>query len=164
MASPRPWNSPASAGPSCAGQAAVDAEGHPAHAGDMKAQLQLALTNLEAVLRQADLTLTDVVRLTVYTTDFDAFLAESGLLTARLGEVRCRPVLTGVGVTRLAFPELMVELEATAMKSAVPGQLAGETSSVPTESSEESEVVDLQGVGRTDSGRSQLRRSGITSC
>jgi enamine deaminase RidA (YjgF/YER057c/UK114 family) len=100
----------------CAGQAAVDAEGHPAHAGDMKAQLQLALTNLEAVLRQADLTLTDVVRLTVYTTDFDAFLAESGLLTARLGEVRCRPVLTGVGVTRLAFPELMGELEATAMK------------------------------------------------
>ncbi len=48
----------------CAGQAAVDAEGHPAHTGDMKAQLQLALTNLEAVLRQADLTLTDVVRLT----------------------------------------------------------------------------------------------------
>jgi len=36
--------------------------------------------------------------------------------------------------------------------SAVPGQLAGGSSSVPTESREESEVVDLQGVGRTDAG------------
>ena len=44
------------------------------------------------------------------------FLAESGLLTERLAEARCRPVMTGVGVTRLAFPELMVEIEATAMK------------------------------------------------
>ena len=35
---------------------------------------------------------------------------------------------------------------------AVPGQLAGGSSSVPTESREESEVVDLQGVGRTDAG------------
>jgi len=33
--------------------------------------------------------------------------------------------------------------------AAVPGQLAGGTSSVPTESSEESEVVDLHGVGCT---------------
>lgn len=100
----------------CAGQAAVDAAGQPAHAGDMKAQLHLALANLEVVLRHADLTLADVVRLTIYTTDYDAFLAASGLLTARLGEARCRPVLTRVGVTRLAFPELMVELEATAMR------------------------------------------------
>jgi hypothetical protein len=36
-----------------------------------------------------------------------------------------------------------------AFTAAVPGQLAGGTSSVPTESSEESEVVDLHGVGCT---------------
>ena len=100
----------------CSGQIAVDAEGHPVHAGDMKAQMKLALDNLETVLRQADFTLTDVVRLNLYTTDIDAFMAEFGTLTTRLGEARCCPVLTGVGVTRLAFPELMIEIEATAMK------------------------------------------------
>ena len=103
----------------CSGQIAVDAEGQPLHAGDMKAQLKLALDNLETVLRQADYTFSDVVRLNVYTTDMDAFVAEvaeSGILFTRLREARCRPVLTGVGVTRLAFPELMVEIEATAMK------------------------------------------------
>src|SRR5262245_42157343 len=103
----------------CSGQIAVDAEGQPLHAGDMKAQVKLALDNLETVLRRADMTLTDVVRMNVYTTDMDAFvaeLAESGILFTRLKEARCCPVLTGVGVTRLAFPELMVEIEATAMK------------------------------------------------
>jgi enamine deaminase RidA (YjgF/YER057c/UK114 family) len=103
----------------CSGQIAVDAEGRPLHAGDMKAQVKLALDNLETVLRRADMTLTDVVRMNVYTTDMDAFvaeLAESGILFTRLREARCCPVLTGVGVTRLAFPELMVEIEATAMK------------------------------------------------
>jgi enamine deaminase RidA (YjgF/YER057c/UK114 family) len=47
---------------------------------------------------------------------FVAELAESGVLFTRLKEARCCPVLTGVGVTWLAFPELMVEIEATAMK------------------------------------------------
>ena len=94
----------------------MDADGHPLYAGDMKAQLKLALDNLETVLRRADLTLSDVVRLNVYATDIDAFMAEIGQLTARLMEAKCCPVLTGVGVTRLAFPELMVEIEATAMK------------------------------------------------
>src|SRR5262245_55527648 len=77
----------------CAGQAAVDPQGRPVHAGDMRAQLKLALDNLETVLRQADFTFGDVVRLNVYTTDFDTFLAESEILSARLREARCRPVL-----------------------------------------------------------------------
>jgi hypothetical protein len=37
-------------------------------------------------------------------------------------------------------------------RATVPGQRAGETSSVPTESREESEVADLQCVGRTAAG------------
>ena len=58
----------------CSGQIAVDAEGHSLHAGDMKAQMKLALDNLETVLRRAELTFSDVVRLNVYTTDMDAFM------------------------------------------------------------------------------------------
>jgi enamine deaminase RidA (YjgF/YER057c/UK114 family) len=34
----------------CAGQAAINAEGAPMHAGDMGAQITLALDNLESVL------------------------------------------------------------------------------------------------------------------
>jgi enamine deaminase RidA (YjgF/YER057c/UK114 family) len=103
----------------CSGQIAVDADGQPLHVGDMKAQVKQALDNLETVLRRADMTFSDVVRLNAYTTDMDAFVAEvaeGGELFMRLKEARCCPVLTGVGVTRLAFPELMIEIEATAMK------------------------------------------------
>src|SRR5581483_8873536 len=46
----------------CAGQTSVDAAGHPMHVGDMRAQLGLALDNLETVLRSAGLTLANVVR------------------------------------------------------------------------------------------------------
>lgn len=98
----------------CSGQAAVDASGNPQHPGDMAAQIDLALNNLEAVLAGADMSLANVVRLNVYTTDVDAFLGHLATLSVRL-------VATGgaastlLGVTRLAFPELLVELEAIAV-------------------------------------------------
>ena len=98
----------------CAGQAAVDAEGRPLHPGDMRAQLTQALDNLEAVLRAADFTLGDVLRLSIYTTDVDRFFAEYDVLTNRLAGAVCRPAGTLLGVSCLALPELLVELEATA--------------------------------------------------
>lgn len=100
----------------CSGQIAVDADGQPLHAGDMKAQMKLALDNLETVLRQADYTFSDVVGMNIYATDMDAFMAEFEVLSTRLKEAKCCPMLTGVGVTQLAFPGLMIEIEATAMK------------------------------------------------
>jgi enamine deaminase RidA (YjgF/YER057c/UK114 family) len=51
----------------CSGQDAVGADGNPQHPGDMAAQLELALDNLEAVLAAADMTLANIVRLNVYT-------------------------------------------------------------------------------------------------
>jgi enamine deaminase RidA (YjgF/YER057c/UK114 family) len=98
----------------CAGQASVDAEGRPVHSGDMGAQLQQALDNLKTVLAAAGLTLAQVVRLNYYTTDVDAFAAASADLNQRLTEGGCRPASTLLGVARLAFPELLVEIEATA--------------------------------------------------
>ena len=98
----------------CAGQTSSDADGRPVHAGDMRAQLAQALDNLETVLRQAGLGLGDVVRLNYYTTDLDAFFAASEVLAERLGKAGCRPASTLLGVSRLAFPELLVEIEATA--------------------------------------------------
>ena len=98
----------------CAGQTSVDAEGRPVHPGDMAAQLGQAVDNLETVLRQAGFTLADVVRLNYYTTDVDACLAALGAVGPRLGAAGCRAAGTLLGVTRLAFPELLIEIEATA--------------------------------------------------
>ena len=100
----------------CAGETSMDDNGTPVHAGNMAAQQRQALDNLETVLRQAGFSLADVVRLNFYTTDIDAFFASWAESAARLGEAGCRPASTLLGVTRLAMPELMIEIEATAMQ------------------------------------------------
>jgi enamine deaminase RidA (YjgF/YER057c/UK114 family) len=83
--------------------------------GDMQAQLLRALDNLETVLREGGFGLSEVVRLNYYTTDVDRFFEAYGALAARLAEDGCRPASTLLGVARLAFPELLVEIEATAV-------------------------------------------------
>lgn len=98
----------------CAGQTAVDADGAPQHPGDMRGQMTLALDNLEAVLGQAGMTLADVTRLGVFATDVDAALANFDVLGARLGPLGAKPPMTLLGVTRLAAPGLMIEIEAQA--------------------------------------------------
>jgi len=98
----------------CAGQAAVDAEGDPQHAGDMRGQISLALDNLEAVLARADMSLINVIRLVVYTTDVDEALKNFDLLGMRFEPTRSAPPMTLLGVTRLAMPSLLFEIEATA--------------------------------------------------
>jgi enamine deaminase RidA (YjgF/YER057c/UK114 family) len=97
------------------GQTSVDGDGAPQHAGDMAGQVGLALDNLEAVLREAGMDLSNVVRLNIYTTDVDAFLQEMGGMAGRTGAAGVAPPGTLLGVARLAYPELMVELEATAV-------------------------------------------------
>lgn len=99
----------------CSGQTAMSHDGRPQHEGDLAAQLTLSLDNLEAVLSQARMTLADVVRLNVYTTDVDALFQHYGVLAARLGAARVAPATTMLGVTRLAVPGQLVELEATAV-------------------------------------------------
>ncbi|CAL9656692.1 RidA family protein [Streptomyces sp. Tu 3180] len=99
----------------CSGQTAMSDEGEPRHAGDMAAQLALTTDNLEAVLGEAGMSLADLVRLNVYTTDVDRLLEHYGVLASRLGAAGVAPTTTMLGVTRLAVPGLMVELEGTAV-------------------------------------------------
>ncbi len=99
----------------CAGQGSVDEEGRPTHPGDMAAQMGQALDNLEAVLKGAGAGLSDVVRLNIYTTDVDGFFEAYGPMAGRLAEAGCRPASTLLGVTRLAYPEMLIEIEATAV-------------------------------------------------
>lgn len=99
----------------CAGQTSVDGEGKPQHAGDMAAQLALSLDNLEAVLGEAGMSLANLVRLNVFTTDVDLLLPHFGVLGARFGAAGVATSMTMLGVTRLALPDLLVELEGTAV-------------------------------------------------
>lgn len=99
----------------CAGQTAMSGDGKPEHPGDMAAQLALSLDNLEAVLGEAGMSLASLVRLNVYTTDVDRLFEHYGVLASRLGAAAVAPSTTMLGVARLALPDLMVELEGTAV-------------------------------------------------
>jgi len=99
----------------CAGQVSVDADGKSLHAGDFRGQLNRAIDNLEQVLREAGYGLKDVVRLNVYTTDLDGYFANRNVMLDRLVRAGCRYSSTLLGVARLARPEFLVEIEATAV-------------------------------------------------
>lgn len=99
----------------CAGQASANADGAPVHAGDMSAQAGQAFDNLETVLKSAGMNLSNVVRLNYFVTDVDAAFAALASIGPRLAAANCRPASTLLGVQRLAFPELMIEIEATAV-------------------------------------------------
>ncbi|WP_028922057.1 RidA family protein [Pseudonocardia acaciae] len=99
----------------CSGQTAMSGEGRPLHDGDMAAQLGLSLENLEAVLGGAGMSLANLVRLNVYTTDVDLLFQHYGVLASRLGAAGVAPTTTMLGVTRLAIPGQLVELEGTAV-------------------------------------------------
>lgn len=99
----------------CSGQTSMDSVGVPRHDGDMAAQLGLALDNLVAVLAGADMTLANLVRINVFTTDVDLLLQHYGVLAAPLGAAGVAPTTTMLGVTRLAIPGQLVELEGTAV-------------------------------------------------
>jgi enamine deaminase RidA (YjgF/YER057c/UK114 family) len=96
------------------GQTSLDANANVVASGDMRGQVEAALDNLETVLQQADMSFANLVRVTFYATDMDRFLAEAPeVLARRLAGVQY--ATTYVGVVRLAFPDLLVEIEATAV-------------------------------------------------
>jgi enamine deaminase RidA (YjgF/YER057c/UK114 family) len=100
----------------CAGQVSMDPDGKPLHRGDMRAQINQVIDNLEEVLRGAGFGVSDIVRLTFYTTDVDRYLENRDVVMDRLVRAGCRFAATLLGVSRLAQPELLIEIEATAVK------------------------------------------------
>lgn len=100
----------------CAGQTSVDEHGQPLHEGQMQAQAMQALDNLETVLREAGFELSDIARLNVYVTDVEAYREAAPALGARLAQSGVRQAATLLGVARLARPELLIEIEATAVR------------------------------------------------
>ena len=98
----------------CSGQTATGDDGSPPTTSDMGEQVGIALQNLRTVLDAAGMDFSNVVKLTVFTTDVDAFIGASGASGEALGSNL--PAMTLIGVARLAFPELKVEIEAIAAK------------------------------------------------
>lgn len=99
----------------CSGQTAIAEDGSPPSSADMGDQVRQAFENLGAVLQAAGLSASDVVRVNYYTTDVDELVAVLGPLAGEFFGLNL-PASTLLGVARLAFPQLKVEIEATAAR------------------------------------------------
>ncbi|RLT39528.1 MAG: RidA family protein [Chloroflexi bacterium] len=99
----------------CSGQAANDEQGAAVLAGDMRGQITLALDNLETLLAAAGFSVADIVRLNIFTIDVDSFFENYDAFIVPLAEAGCRHTGSLIGMARLAFPEMMIEVEATAV-------------------------------------------------
>jgi enamine deaminase RidA (YjgF/YER057c/UK114 family) len=99
----------------CSGQTAVGPDGSVPTGADMGQQVHTALDNVVTVLQAAGMTPADIVKATIYTTQVDELLAVIGPETRRILGTSL-PASTLIGVDRLAFPELMVEIEVTAAR------------------------------------------------
>jgi enamine deaminase RidA (YjgF/YER057c/UK114 family) len=99
----------------CSGQTGVGPDGSVPDSADMGDQVRVALDNVVTVLSAAGMTPANIVKSTIFTTDVDACIAVLGAESQRiLGS--SLPASTLIGVSRLAFPELKVEIEVTAAR------------------------------------------------
>jgi enamine deaminase RidA (YjgF/YER057c/UK114 family) len=102
-----------------AGQVARDADGGRVGEGDLAAQVEQCYLNIGTALAEVGGSFDDVAKLTVYLVDWTPdkmplFLEGVAQAAAKLG-VTAAPPLTGIGVAVLAEPDLLVEVEATAV-------------------------------------------------
>ena len=99
----------------CSGQTGMEEDGSPPSSSDMGDQVKMAFKNLSAVLQGGGLTASDVLRVNYYTTDVDELIAVLGPLASEFfgGNL---PASTLLGVARLAFPQLKIEIEAMAAR------------------------------------------------
>jgi enamine deaminase RidA (YjgF/YER057c/UK114 family) len=100
----------------CSGQPAVDSTGRIVGEGDIRVQMMTAMDNLRTVLHAGGFALADVVRLNLYSTDVDGIGANFDVIASALEEAGCHPANTLLGVARLARPEMLIEIEATAAR------------------------------------------------
>jgi enamine deaminase RidA (YjgF/YER057c/UK114 family) len=99
-----------------AGQIAMDKEGNVVGKGDFRAQATQVFENVKAALAAAGATFADVVKMNTYivnlTTDVLPAVRE---VRAQYFPSENLPASTLVGVTALAFPDLLIEVEVVAV-------------------------------------------------
>ena len=102
-----------------AGQVARDGEGRPVGAGDLAAQVEQAYRNIGTALNEIGGSFDDVAKLTIYVVDWHPdkmpLLGEGvARAAAAMGVDPVKPI-TLLGVAALGEPDLLVEVEATAV-------------------------------------------------
>ncbi|SEF56633.1 Enamine deaminase RidA, house cleaning of reactive enamine intermediates, YjgF/YER057c/UK114 family [Nonomuraea solani] len=102
-----------------AGQVARDAEGGRVGEGDLAAQVEQAYLNIGTALAEVGGSFDDVAKLTIYVVDWTPdkmpLLGEGvSRAAAKLGVDPVKPI-TLLGVAALGEPDLLVEVEATAV-------------------------------------------------
>jgi enamine deaminase RidA (YjgF/YER057c/UK114 family) len=97
----------------CSGQTAIGGDGALPESPDMGVQVRAAFENLRSVLETAGMTPADVIRINYFTTDVDALIGVLAPLREEFLGANI-PAATLLGVSRLAFPEIKVEIEAVA--------------------------------------------------
>jgi enamine deaminase RidA (YjgF/YER057c/UK114 family) len=95
------------------GQVPLDDDGNLVAPGDFDEQARRTFDNIGRVLDQAGGAYSDIVKLTVYLTDINR-LPDYGRIKAGFIAGQ-QPASTAIGVTALAVPGLMIEVEATAV-------------------------------------------------
>ena len=85
-------------------------------AGDVYAQAKQILANIEGYLREAGASLKDVVRTRIYLTDIGRWQEVARAHREAFSDVR--PASSMLEISRLAEPEMLVEIEAVAVLSA----------------------------------------------
>lgn len=97
------------------GQTASDAEGAPLHPGDMVAQYKAAWQCLLDALASAGMDASDLVRINFYVTDVTTFMEAAEQIMPIHGEAGAEIVSTLLGVKELYHPDIMIEIEGTAV-------------------------------------------------
>lgn len=96
------------------GTVSVNADGQIVGAGSMQAQVEQVYTNLREVLAKGGASPASVVKETIFVTDIDLFLRESAARHLFYA-AESPPATTGVEVSKLALPGLLVEIELIAL-------------------------------------------------
>ena len=98
------------------GQVSVDAAGAMVGEGDLAAQTTQAMRNLEVALASAGATFADVVKITTYVVDYRPEMRPIiGAARSPFFGSGAPPASTLVGVSALAAPEWLIEIEAIAV-------------------------------------------------
>jgi len=95
------------------GQLAWDQEGNVVGKGDMRAQFRQVCENIAQALAASDASWEDVVQTHTYVTDMEAFFQCTDIRHAFFGPGW--PTSTTLEVSRLAHPDMLVEIEAVAV-------------------------------------------------
>jgi enamine deaminase RidA (YjgF/YER057c/UK114 family) len=91
-------------------------DGQVAHTGDAGAQARQVLVTIEQSLERAGFTLADVVRTRMYLTDISRWEELGRAHGEVFGDVR--PASAMIGVSALLHPDMLVEIEADAVRGA----------------------------------------------